>query len=63
MGGPNPPKPLRPPAPPDTEKAQINALAYAELERRIRASQGRTGQFLTRNSVPGPQPQKPLLGQ
>jgi hypothetical protein len=64
MGAPKIPKPQKPPAPPDTAKAQLNALAYAELERRIRSSQGRAGTFLTGKTSFAPAlTGKALLGQ
>jgi len=47
MGAPTVPKPLVAPPPADTTKAQLNALAYAETQRRLRKSQGRQGSFLT----------------
>jgi hypothetical protein len=65
MGGPKPPKPLKPPPPPDLAKAQINSLAYAELERRIKASSGRGGSFITRSpgGSAGQNQFKTFLGQ
>jgi len=41
-----PPKPLPQPAPADTNKAMLNALAYAEVERKMRRTSGRAGNFL-----------------
>lgn len=63
MGAPpRPPRPLKPPQAPDVTKAQINALAYAETERRLRRTSGRAGSFLTSRSVGGDTQSKPLLG-
>lgn len=59
MGAPKPPRPVRPPSPTDTSKAQMNALAFAETERKIRRGSGRRSMFLTGDSGGG----KSLLGQ
>jgi len=62
MGAPQAPTPLAAPRAVDTKKAELNALAYAEVQRRIRQSQGRGGQFITK-SVGGRQRPKGLLGE
>ena len=59
MGAPTVQRPIKPPAPPDVAKAQLNALAYADTERKLRRSTGRAGSFLTGAPVTG---NKPLLG-
>lgn len=46
------PDPIRPPPAPDKTKAQLNALAYAETQRRLLASSGRKSLILTRNQPP-----------
>jgi hypothetical protein len=64
-----PAKVLPPPQLPDGNKARIEAMAYAALERRIRATQGRRSQFLQRRPAAGGEPlggvygTKSLLGQ
>ena len=50
MGSPSVPDPVKAPPPPDLVKAQLNALAFAETQRRIHASTGRAGSFLTGTS-------------
>jgi len=47
MGFATPPSPLKPPAPADLAKAQINALAYAALQKKLRQSTGRKASFIT----------------
>lgn len=56
MGAPKPPRPVRPPKPADTAKAELNALAYADMEKRLRRSTGRKSMFHTAGD-------KSLLGQ
>jgi len=53
-----PPKPKKPPAPADTMKAELQALAYADIERRIRRTSGRSGSFMRPPSTGG----RSLLG-
>jgi len=48
MGSPTIPKPLVAPPPANTTKAQIDALAFAETQRRLMKSQGRAGSFVTK---------------
>mgnify|MGYP001026995760 CR=1 FL=1 len=55
MGAPKVPKPVKPPPPPDLAKAQMQALAYAETQRKLQAGSGRRSQFITRGG-------KSLLG-
>lgn len=47
MGAPSLPKPLKPPKRADALKAQLEAIRFADTERRLMASSGRRGQFLT----------------
>lgn len=67
MGAATPPAPIKPPKAPDEMKARINALAYAELNRRIRSSSGRSGAFITgakaKDPFTGNNQFKTLLGQ
>ena len=45
MGMPPVPKPLKMPKPPDLAKAELDALAYADTQRKLK--QGRRASFLT----------------
>lgn len=54
--GPNVPDVIKPPRPPDEEKARLDALAYAETQRRLKRTSGRQGSILTG-------PVNPFLGQ
>ena len=47
MGAPKIPDPIKPPAPADNTKAMLNALAYADTEKKLRASSGRKSTFLS----------------
>lgn len=48
-----PAAPSAPPQSADTTKAMMNALAYAETEKKIRASSGRKGSFMTTTQPTG----------
>ena len=53
-----------PPPSADLARAEINALAYAEMQRRIQQSQGMAGQFLKTPKVSARPPGwKSALGQ
>jgi hypothetical protein len=56
-----PPTPASPPKRADTTKAELDALAYAEIQRRIRQSSGRQSTFLTTRRPA--MPLKTLIGQ
>jgi hypothetical protein len=69
MGGSSPPKPGKPPPPVDETKAILNAIAYANTQKKLRSSQGRKSTFLTSTPTPSAAspsvgaPTKTLLGQ
>jgi len=58
MGTPTAPRPVSAPPPADPTKAMLNAIAYAETEKKLRASSGRKSTFLT-----APSGSHTLLGQ
>lgn len=59
-----PQKPIKPPPAADVTKAEINALAYAEMQRRIRKTQGTAGTFLPSSATSTrPAGWKSALGQ
>ena len=56
MGTPTVPKPIKPPAPVDHEKAKLNMLAYAQLQDELRKTQGRSSMFKAKTpKAPMPQ--------
>ena len=62
MGAPTaPPKPKAAPAPVDATKAMLDAMSYAETQRKIRQSTGRKGTFLTSPQTFSPN-SKSMLG-
>jgi hypothetical protein len=57
MGAPSVPKPIKPPTQTDPSRAILSGLAYADMEKKLRASTGRKSTFLTQGS------NNTLLGQ
>ncbi len=53
MGAPDIPRPKPPPPRPDVVKSQLQALSFAQTERRLRKSSGRRSTFLTRGQGGG----------
>jgi len=62
MGAPALPRPIKPPKRADTLKAQLEALQFADIEKRLRASSGRRAQFLTLGNRGRRQGQTSILG-